>query len=301
MRPYLNTMIEDLGNQDQIQPFADNALHAGATVVSMRPVGHQVNEVLVDNSDTFTPAGGGYQVISGSWTGSAVTPYWTNGVSGFDSAGNVEIANHYAFATTALTETAVSRFTPNIPSAGFYPVYTWYNNGTNRPRDATFRVNYAGGSIEVKVAQDLTGKGWVYLGTYYFAAGVNPTSGSVEVSNTSATEGKAVIADGMRFGNGMGDWIPAGQSAPSGKVREDEAALYWCYDSRGWQQGGARISTSVVYNGSSTDDETKNFSACDKYAKYMNDLIDNNGNNTALSQPSAKSMMLWVNTRKSSS
>jgi len=51
MRSYVNDMMEDLGNQDQLQPFCDYLLHGGATVVSMRPVGQQVNEVIVDNSD----------------------------------------------------------------------------------------------------------------------------------------------------------------------------------------------------------------------------------------------------------
>ena len=271
MRPYLNTMVEDLGNEDQIQPFADNLLHAGATVVSMRPVGHQVLEAVVDNTDTFSAQTGGFQVVSGSWTGSNQTPYWKGAASGYDSVNNLELTNHYVSATTSLNETAVARFTPNITTAGFYPVYTWYNNGSNRPRDATYRINYAGGSIEVKVAQDLTGKGWVYLGTYYFAAGVNPTSGSVDVSNKSATAGKAVIADAIRFGNGMGDWTENGTHPASGKPREDEPALYWCYDERGWDIQNTRVPTTVVYGGSSTDDETKNFSACDKYATYMND------------------------------
>src|SRR5439155_5272569 len=39
MRPDTNNVVEDMGNQDQLLPYADYALHAGATVVSMRPLG----------------------------------------------------------------------------------------------------------------------------------------------------------------------------------------------------------------------------------------------------------------------
>src|SRR5439155_22768496 len=69
-----------------------------------------------------------------------------------------------------------------------------------------------------------------------------------------------------------GDWTDRGAQthAVSGFSREDECALYWCYDMRGWNGNASRVSTSVVYGGSSTDDETKNFSACDNYAAYMN-------------------------------
>src|SRR5205823_8590797 len=163
----------------------------------------------------------------------------------------------------------------NIPAAGFYPVYAWTNPGTDnsstndRVSDQLYRVNYAGGSQEIKVAQNKTGNGWIYLGSYYFNAGVNPTSGSVEVSNKSATTGKFVVADGIRFGNGMGDWTENGAHPVSGKPREDEAALYWCYDSLGWNGANNRVPISAFLS-STSDDMTKNFSACDAYATYMN-------------------------------
>ena len=54
-------MIEDLGNVDQMTFLADYLFRAGATVVPLRPVGHQTNEVVLDNDDpgvTFRrPAG----------------------------------------------------------------------------------------------------------------------------------------------------------------------------------------------------------------------------------------------------
>src|SRR5262252_8322350 len=46
-----NDMIEDLGNVDQMTFLVDYLLRAGATVVPLRPVGHQPHEVVLDNAD----------------------------------------------------------------------------------------------------------------------------------------------------------------------------------------------------------------------------------------------------------
>jgi hypothetical protein len=282
MRTYINGMMEDMGNQDQLQSYADYALHAGATFVSMRPIGHQTNEVIVDNSDAYTAANGGFDK-SGTWSDVTTGTYWSN------HNGNDAVRYHFAFTTTG-TEDATARFTPKIPSAGFYPVYAWYVGGSNRADDTTFRINYSGGSQEIKVTQSKVGNGWVYLGNYYFAAGVSQASGSVQVVNKSATTGKIVIADAIRFGNGMGDMTqsytyPNGTSKPyvvkqyfnssnvltkSGRPREDECALYWCYSMLGYKDPGLINDPWHVYAGNTADDETKNFSACDNYAAYMN-------------------------------
>ena len=217
MRTYINNMMEDMNNQDQLEPYADYALAAGATFVSMRPIGHQVNEVLVDNSDTYSATTGGFQTISGTWTSNTSSnAYWSNN--------NGNDAVHYLTAVTSTSsETAVARFTPKITTAGFYPVYAWWDPASVSSKlpadDMLYRVNYSGGSAEVHVAADKVGNGWVYLGNYYFDAGVNPTSGSVDISNKSATANKIAVADAIRFGNGMGDvnysyTYPNGTSQP---------------------------------------------------------------------------------------
>src|SRR4029079_4407282 len=119
--------------QDQMTFFADYLFRAGATVVPLRPVGHQTNEVVLAN----VSSGG---TFSGTWSTSTATVY-------FGNAGDVP----YRSATTALTETAFARYPPNIPQAGFYPVYAWATSGSNRATDQLFRVNHAGGITEVKV------------------------------------------------------------------------------------------------------------------------------------------------------
>ena len=44
-------IVEDLGNQDQMTFLVDYLFRAGATIVPLRPVGHQIHEVVLDNDD----------------------------------------------------------------------------------------------------------------------------------------------------------------------------------------------------------------------------------------------------------
>jgi hypothetical protein len=203
-RSELFDMIEDLGNVDQMTFLADYLFRAGATVAPLRPVGHQTSEVVLDNDDAGV-------TFVGNWSNSSASVY-------FGSAGDVP----YKFADTALTETAYARYQPNIPHAGFYPVYAWTPSGGNRATDQLYRVSHTGGITEVHVNHRRVGNGLVYLGTYYFDAG---TSGYVDISNRSSTEGSVVVADMIRFGNGLGDIDRGG--GVSGRPREDEAGLYW--------------------------------------------------------------------------
>lgn len=236
-------MVEDLGNQDQLTAYVNYLWNAGATVVPLRPVGHQPNEVVLDNDSPGV-------TFSGAWSNSTGTPWY----------GEASDAVHYRFATASAAETAVARYAPNLPAAGHYPVYAWALDGDNRATYQLYRVVHAGGATEVKVNHRRVGKGWVYLGTYYFHAG---TGGAVEISNrSSASVGSAVIADAIRFGNGAGD-VSRGSGPVSGRSREDEAALYWIMRSAG--QGVA----SSVYapNG---DDSTDTVGAPIRFAAHMN-------------------------------
>lgn len=247
-RGLTNGIVEDLGNYDQMTSYAEHLWRAGATVVPMRPIGHQTSEVIVDNIDaTYT----------GTWNDSTGTPYY--------STSNGE-GVHYRYATGSTTLTAAAKFTPNLPKTDFYPVYTWVRDGSDRAADSTYRVNHTGGSTDVKVDHSRVGKGWVYLGTYRFTAG---RFGSVEILNrTQAGNAKVVIADAIRFGNGMGDIAPSGKT--SGESREDEAAIYWIESSAGWTDVNTRVSYTNWRTSLSSDDDTANVSAPLRWARYLN-------------------------------
>ncbi len=235
-------MVEDLGNVDQMTYLADYLFRAGATVVPLRPVGTQPHEVVLDNDDPGV-------TFVGAWSNATSTIY-------FGDAGDVP----YRFATSSATETAYARYRPNLPAAGFYPVYGWVRSGTNRDPNQLFRVHHAGGSTEVTVNQRMVGNGLVYLGTYYFQQG---TGGYVDVSNRSNTAGTAVIADMIRFGNGVGD-INRGNGV-SGQRREDEAGLYWVK----WHVDRSQGIPDSEYR-SSSDDRNATVSLSPRYSEFMN-------------------------------
>jgi hypothetical protein len=239
-------MVEDLGNQDQMTFFADYLFRAGATVVPLRPVGYQPNEVVLDNDDIEV-------TFVGNWNISGGSVY-------FGDAGDVP----YQFATTSPTETAYARYQPNIPEAGFYPVYTWAKLGSNRAEDQLYRVHHTGGITEVTVNHRRVGDGTVYLGTYYFDAG---SEGYVDVSNRSDDTGRVVVADMIRFGNGMGDIDRGG--GVSGKTRSDEAGLYWVK----WHVDHSQGIPDSAYR-STSNDRNATVSLSPRYAQYMNNAND---------------------------
>ena len=202
-RPETFEMVEDFGNIDQMNFLVDYLWNAGATVVPLRPVGHQLNEIVLDNDDPGV-------TFFGSWSNSSSPIY-------FGTAGDVP----YRFAGTNPTETAFARYRPTITEAGHYPVYAWTRAGSDRV-EQLYRVHHAAGVTEVTVNHRRVGNGWVYLGEYYLEAG---TDAYVDISNRSDDpNGSVIIADAIRFGNGVGD---------SGFAREDESTLYWVQEQLG--------------------------------------------------------------------
>ena len=212
----------------------------GATVVPMRPIGRQVNEVVLDNDSPGV-------TYTGTWSDDATFARWYDedyGVGGNDAV-------PYRFASVdAGAETATATYTPNIPAAGFYPVYTWVAQGSDRTNQL-YKINHTGGQTQVSIDHRKVGNGWVYLGTYHFNAGSSASEGSVQISNHSTAGGSVVVADAIRFGNGMGDltWddngIGSATGTTSGQPREDEATVLWLYRSFG-QRGNGETPASVL-------------------------------------------------------
>jgi len=62
-------MNEDYGNLDQLNFFAAYCFNAGATWFSFRPLGHQTNEVILDNDDAAV-------TFAGTWNNSSQTTFW---------------------------------------------------------------------------------------------------------------------------------------------------------------------------------------------------------------------------------
>ncbi len=245
-------MNEDYGNLDQMNFFIPYAFNAGAAVVAFRPIGYQTNEVVLDNDSRGVK-------FSGKWFKSR-SPIF------FGRAGAVP----YRFARLDKEETATAAYTPRIPAAGFYPVYTWVCHGPDRTSQL-YRILHTGGQTLVRVPHHMVGSGWVYLGTYYFEAGSDRKRGSVIVSNLQPSPGfgAVAVADAIRFGNGMGDVVPVPGGHVSTYPREEEASWYWVVKSLGQGQ-------TNVLSTRSNDQGSSNVSAPPRMARAMNRASEGN-------------------------
>lgn len=246
-RPLLLDMVEDYGNLEQMNYLVNYLYNAGAVVVPFRPVGYQPTEIVLDNDDPGV-------TYTGSWTNSTTAAaYYENGatVSG----------TRYRWTTSSATETATARYTPTIPTSDFYPVYCWTRDNTDRV-EQTYRIHHSGGTAVVKIDHQRVGKGWIWLGTFYFEAG---TAGYVEISNQANTV-STVVADAIRFGNGVGDVVGEGPETVSGFLREEECARYWAESEAGINAEGL---SSSIWDCCSTDGDD-NVGAAARWAREMN-------------------------------
>ncbi len=247
-RPVLLGMNEDYGNLDQLNFFVQYAYNAGATVVPFRPVGYQTNEIILDNDD----AGVTY---TGAWsTNTTNDKYYENGA--------VISGNRYRFASSASTESHTARFTPTIPEAGFYPVYAFAIASSNRTTQL-YRISHSGGVASMIIDHRNTGGGWVWLGEYYLEPDGNNW---VEISNESPVSG-VVIADAIRWGNGIGDIVRPGPGTISGYPREEECSKYYAQKELGERAVG--YTASDIWD-SSSDDGSDNVSTASRWSREMN-------------------------------
>ncbi|MEI6198093.1 MAG: hypothetical protein WCS42_27570, partial [Verrucomicrobiota bacterium] len=117
--------------------------------------------------------------ITGGWTASTFTPgyYGVDYLQDGNAGGGKSVT-----------------FTPTIGTAGYYDVYVWWVDGSNRASNARIDVNYALGTATNYVNQQIGGSAWHYLGRYQFNAG---TSGNVTVRDDGANG--FVIADAVAF------------------------------------------------------------------------------------------------------
>jgi hypothetical protein len=140
-------------------------------------------------------------------------------------------------------------------------------HGTDRTNQL-YRINHTGGQSLVRVPHNMAGSGWIYLGTYYFNTGSNTASGAVIISNLGPVPGATgvVIADAIRFGNGMGDINRGG--GVSTYPREEECSRYWVQKMVG--QGQSATLYDPDYPSVTTDDDNDNVGAPIRMAREMN-------------------------------
>ena len=135
--------------------------------------------IMLDNPTVKSVGGTG---VGGNWTRST------------------SVAGHYGddyqvhIGTTA---TAWARWTPRLPSTGYYHVYMRWTAASDRCDSVPGTIATASGSYKRYVDQTTNGFVWNSLGTFYFKAGYTTTAGSVTISATGADG--YVIADSVLF------------------------------------------------------------------------------------------------------
>lgn len=133
--------------------------------------------------------GGGTEIIMD--TGAlALRGDWTVGTSSSDKYGA-----DYRWTSSGITPQRIAYWRPNISSAGFYTVYLWWPQGSNRNPNTLVGARIQGVTHTTTVNQQINGGQWNSIGTWWFPAG---TSSLVGVANDGST-GFVVMADAVRL------------------------------------------------------------------------------------------------------
>lgn len=209
-RDPINGLHEDKHTNEIVMDWLRPHLEgAGARVLATRAPHRQTVNVIVDNADP------GY-----SETGTFTTT--TNTGLGYRGS--------YRYATTSrLAATATATWSATLPQRGDYPVWVYYYAGADRSPRASFTVRHAGGTTRVRINQQLDRQRWIYIGTYPFVP-TQPAAVTLDNFDPGAKAGEepVIIADAVRFGVGMGDFLHDGK--PSGEARWVEESFYYMVD-----------------------------------------------------------------------
>ncbi|MBP6964393.1 MAG: family 10 glycosylhydrolase [Armatimonadetes bacterium] len=198
--------------------------------------GDLIPDIVIDNLDP------GCSTYGTWWTGSIAGKYGTD----------------YYYATTA-DPTRYATFTPTILSAGFYDVYIWYTQSSNRSAQAKWRVYCDGGMQESRVNEQVNGGKWVLLAVNKpFSCG---SAGYVATySDTGDTSTMVIIADAVKFVF-EGITIPAAKRRPNGSeivlIGKVASACFgdhfYICEGREDQVSGIRVSGTPPAEGSLVD------------------------------------------------
>jgi hypothetical protein len=258
-RPRMFSMVEDLIPTSFVLPYIVPMLeHAGANVFLPRERDIQTNEAIVDNNSPSTGYServwGKARWASGLSQGFAVgKPPYNSGTNPF------RLGTHRIVESDTVT-TAAASWVPQIPERGEYAVYVSYCSYDKSVHDARYTVHHLGGATEFSVNQNIGGGTWIYLGTFTFASGKNPATGSVSLTNKSRMRGCILSADAVRFGGGMG--VIARNGKTGGRPKFVEGSRYYLQF--------AGMPDTLVYNFTKdADDYRDDYQSRAEYLNYL--------------------------------
>ncbi len=210
--------VEDLFPTDYVLRYITPMLeNAGANVLLPRERDHQLNEVIVDHDQSTGQSEIILQQGNSSWItragGFRFTEILRNGDNPF-AEGN--------FLSIEANSGGSLVYVPDIPEDGYYAVYlSWGKTEQNVP-DVSCTVNYHGGNAVFTLNQQMGYETWVYLGTFWFSKGMEPSKGSLTIYTHSSHQG-LITADAAKFGGGMGNVArrPQGLDIPNQRSVDD--------------------------------------------------------------------------------
>ena len=194
--------VEDLYTQSYVMPYLMPMLrNAGAYVMSPRERDTNLTEIIVDADGGNAYAG--YADEAGKWSdapgaGFAYTQAKLRGTYNPFRAGKARMARTVRKASEASTAT----WSADIPAADDYAVYVSYAALPDATEGARYTVHAADGDHAFTVNQRMGAGTWVYLGHFPLAAGKQQV---VELTTLGAKAGRAVSADAVKIGGGMGN------------------------------------------------------------------------------------------------
>ena len=218
-RARVHQTVEDLYTQSYVMPYLMPMLrNAGAYVMSPRERDTNDVEIIVDNDGGEAK---GVYTETGSWsdTGNPGFAYRTKTIRDTENpfrAGTARTAKTSDKAAKA----PVAGWSAEFPEAGEYAVYVSYQTLPNSAPDALYRVNSKEGTREFRINQNMGGGTWIYLGHFSFDKG-RQDKPVVELVGQSSHRGKAVSADAVKIGGGMGN--------VARKVKEGDPSIDYQY------------------------------------------------------------------------
>lgn len=198
--------VEDLYTQSFVLPYLVPMLEAaGANVFLPRERDTQTHEIIIDNDGAFAN--------QSLYIEENKENLWTEGLKkGFahtkayyqDDENPFSLGTYRQTTTIKRGEASTISWIPEIPESGEYAVYVSYKTLPNSTSRAHYTVHHNGKETEFIINQKMGGGTWIYLGTFYFPAGVNQNC-KVTLSNLSKNKGEVITADAVKIGGGYGN------------------------------------------------------------------------------------------------
>lgn len=241
-RAPLHRTVEDMYTLSYVLPFLIPMLeNAGAYVMTPRERDINRFETVCDNDPSFKSPRSADMRRKGSYEESGT---WDNAGIGFADckatyllednpfkAGTARKAECIAYSSEGKSEATWSF---EVDKRASYAVYVSYKTLPNSSEAAHYCVKHLGGTAEFTVNQKMGGGTWVYLGSFEFGP---EAKGYVTLDNVTPeghtyVKGKAVSADAVRIGGGMGKVARGPEDASEAECKTSgmpafaEGALY---------------------------------------------------------------------------